>query len=112
MRTFPCKKVFTFSSDNYMSPLFLPRRLLNKIVMKVKNKYANEKRNVMNLAFLDGIDDLMNHPTNDEKYDKETCEQGWRDGKARCESIDKLRGQDIKKILAIEPEVLDWWTNI
>ena len=31
-----CKKVFSFSPDTYMSPLFLPRRLLNKIVTKVK----------------------------------------------------------------------------
>ena len=107
-----CKKVFTFSADNYMSPLFLPRRLLNKIVMKVKNNHENEKRNVMNLAFLGGVDDLLNHPTNDEKYDKATCEQGWKDGKSRCERIDKLRGTDIKKILAIDPEVLDWWTSI
>lgn len=107
-----CKKVFTFSADNYMSPLFLPRRLLNKIVMKVKNKYSNEKRNVMNLAFLDGIDDLMNHPTNDEKYSKEECMKGWKDGKAECERLDKIRGTDIKKILAKEPEVLEWWTSI
>ena len=107
-----CKKVFTFSADTYMSPLFLPRRLLNKIVMKVKNKHANEKRSVMNIAFLEGLDDLMNHPTNDEQYDKETCEQGWKKGKAQCERVDKLRGSDIKKILAIDPEVLDWWMNI
>ena len=106
------KKVFTFSADNYNSPLFLPRRLLNKIVTKVKNKYENEKRNVMNLAFLGGLDDLLNHPTNDEKYDKATCEHGWKDGKSRCERVDKIRGTDIKKILAIDPEVLDWWTNI
>ena len=80
--------------------------------MKVKNNHENEKRNVMNLAFLGGVDDLLNHPTNDEKYDKATCEQGWKDGKSRCERIDRLRGTDIKKILAIDPEVLDWWTSI
>jgi len=107
-----CKKVFTFAPDTYMSPLFLPRRLLNKIVMKVKEKYKDEKRNVFNLAFLEGLQDLMNHPTNDERYDKETCEKGWRDGKGQCEKIDKRRGQDIKKILAIDPEVLEWWTSI
>ena len=107
-----CKKVFTFAPDTYMSPLFLPRKLLNKIVMKVKEKYKDEKKNVFNLAFLEGLDDLMNHPTNDERYDKETCEKGWRDGKGQCETIDKRRGTDIKKILAKDPEVLDWWTNI
>ena len=107
-----CKKVFTFAPDTYMSPLFLPRRLLNNIVMKVKEKYKDEKRNVFNLAFLDGLDDLLNHPTNDERYDKETCEKGWRDGKSQCEAIDKRRGTDIKKILSKEPEILEWWTNI
>jgi len=107
-----CKKVFTFAPNTYMSPLFLPRRLLNEIVMKVKEKYKDEKKNVFNLAFLEGLQDLMNHPTNDERYDKETCEQGWRDGKDQCENIDKRRGTDIKKILAIDPEVLEWWTSI
>jgi len=107
-----CKKVFTFAPDTYMSPLFMPRRLLNKIVMKVKEKYKDEKKSVFNLAFLEGLDDLMNHPTNDERYDKETCAKGWRDGKGRCETIDKRRGTDIKKILANDPEVLEWWTSI
>ena len=107
-----CKKVFTFSPDTYMSPLFLPRRLLNNIVMKVKEKYKDEKKNVFNLAFLEGLDDLMNHPTNDERYDLETCKKGWQDGKGQCETIDKRRGTDIKKILAKEPEILEWWTNI
>ena len=107
-----CKKVFSFSADTYMSPLFLPRRLLNKIVMKVKEKYKDEKKSVFNMAFLEGLNDLMNHLTNDERYDKETCEQGWRDGKGQCEMIDKRRGTDIKKILATDLEVLEWWTSI
>ena len=107
-----CKKVFTFQPDTYMSPLFLPRHLLNKIVSKVKDKYKNEKKNVFNMAFLEGLDDLMNHPTNDERYDKETCERGWRAGKNQCEMIDRRRGTDIKDILAKEPEVLEWWTSI
>mgnify|MGYP001410227460 CR=1 FL=1 len=82
----------------------MPRRLLDKIVMKVKEKYKEEKKNVFNLAFLEGLDDLMNHPTTDERYDKETCEKGWRAGKKRCETIDKRRGTDIKKILKVEDD--------
>jgi hypothetical protein len=107
-----CKKVFTFSPDVYMSPLFLPRKLLNKIVMKVKQKYEEEKKNVFNIAFLEGLEDLMNHPTNDERFDNETCEKGWRDGKRQCEMIDRRRGTDIKSILGKDPEILEWWTNI
>jgi len=107
-----CKKVFSFSPNVYMSPLFMPKDLLHMMVNKLRNKLKNEKKSVLNMAFLDGLDDLVSHTTNDEKYDKETCEKGWRNGKAECERLDKIRGTDIKKILAKEPKVLEWWKNI
>ena len=107
-----CKKVFTFSPNVFMSPLWMPRKLLNKLVMQVKNKFKDEKKSVLNLAFLEGLDDLMNHPTNDERYDEATCVKGWRDGKAECERLDSIRGTDIKKFLAKDQEVLKWWNDI
>jgi organic radical activating enzyme len=107
-----CKKVFTFTPDTYMSPLFMPKDLLHSIVEKVQNKLVNEKKNILNLAFFEGLEDLKNHPTNDEKYSQTICEDGWKKGKAECERIDKIRGTDIKKILAKEPEVLKWWNGI
>ncbi len=106
------KKVFTFSPDTYMSPLWIPKRLLTKLVNKAKNKIKNERKTVFNLSYIEGLDDLLNHKCNDERYDKETCEKGWRDGKAECERVDSIRGTDIKKILAKDPEVLEWWTSI
>ena len=33
-------------------------------------------------------------------------------GKQRQERIDKIRKQDITKILAKDERVLEWWTNI
>ena len=33
-------------------------------------------------------------------------------GKQRQESIDKIRRQDIKKILSRDERVLNWWTSI
>ena len=107
-----CKKVFTFSPDVFMSPLWLPRRLLNLVVDKLIYRYKDESKNIFNLAFLEGLNDLKSHPTNDERYDSETCLKGWRDGKAECERLDMIRGTDIKKILVKEPEILEWWTNI
>lgn len=107
-----CKKVFTFSPDVYMSPLWLPRKLLNNIVDRLINKYKDVKRNIFNLAFFEGLEDLKNHPTNDERYDENTCQQGWKNGKSECERLDRTRGTDIKHILAKDPEVLEWWTNI
>jgi len=107
-----CKKVFTFSPNVFMSPLFMPQKLLHKIVDKVKEKVKNEKPTVFNIAFLEGLDDLKNHPTNDIRYDKDICLKGWKDGKKECERLDKIRGTDIKKFLAKEPEVLEWWNGI
>lgn len=107
-----CKKVFSFSPDVFMSPLFMPQKLLHMMVDKVRKKVENEKKTVFNLAFLQGLEDLKNHPTNDMRYDKQTCEKGWKAGKAECERLDRIRGTDITKILAMEPEVLEWWTSI
>ncbi len=106
------KKVFTFTPDVYMSPLWIPKKLLTKLVDKAKQKVKNERKTVFNLSYIEGLDDLLKHKCNDERYDKETCQQGWRNGKAECERIDNIRGTDIKKILATEPEVLEWWKNI
>lgn len=106
------KKVFTFSPDVYMSPLWIPKKLLTKLVNKAKDKIKNERKTVFNLSYIEGLDDLLNHKCNDERYDKETCEKGWRAGKAECERVDSIRGTDIKKILAKDPEVLEWWTSI
>jgi len=107
-----CKKVFTFSPEIFMSPLWLPRKLLNLVLDKLIHKYKDEKKSVFNMAFLEGLHDIKSHATNDERYDRETCEKGWRHGKNECERLDSIRGTDIKKILAKEPEILEWWKSI
>tara|TARA_E500000178_G_C17030797_1_gene760440 strand:- start:1777 stop:3159 length:1383 start_codon:yes stop_codon:yes gene_type:complete len=106
------KKVFTFSPEVFMSPLFLPRRLLEKLVNKAKEKVVNEPQTIFNLSYLEGLDDLLKHPTNDERYSQEVCAKGWQDGKAECIRLDKIRGTDISKILGQDPEVLAWWKSI
>lgn len=106
------KKVFTFSPEVFMSPLFLPRRLLDKLVNKAREKVVNEPKHIFNLSYLEGLDDLLKHPTNDERYSQEVCAKGWKDGKAECERLDRIRGTDISKILALDPEVLAWWKSI
>ena len=107
-----CKKVFTFSPDVFMSPLFMPKDLLHKMVNRLIEKYKDVPRNVTNMAFFEGLQDLVSHPTNDERYDPETCKKGWEKGKAEAERLDKIRGTDITKILALEPDVLAWWKSI
>lgn len=106
------KKVFSFSPDVFMSPLFLPKELLHKMVNRLIEKYKDEPRNVTNITFFEGLQDLVSHPTTEEKYDEATCKEGWKKGKAEAERLDKIRGTDIKKILKLEPDVLAWWKSI
>jgi hypothetical protein len=37
---------------------------------------------------------------------------GRKKGKERQQGIDKIRGQDITKILSRDKRVLEWWTSI
>ena len=106
-----CKKVFSFSSDNLMSPLALPRELLEEIVTGVQDRFT-DKPSVFNMAYIEGLKDLKNHKTYQEKYGEEEYRSGLKKGKARLEYLDKIRGTDITKILAKNKKVLDWWTSI
>jgi hypothetical protein len=107
-----CKKVFNFSADVYMSPLFMPKHLLHPMIEEIQNKVKDEKRTVFTHAFIEGLQDIKNHKTNEERLDEKTYIKGLKDGKAECEFIDKIRGTDIKKILAKNPKVLEWWNDI
>ena len=106
-----CKKVFSFSNDLLLSPLCLPRDILEEIVSEVQNKIT-DKPNVYNKAFFEGLKDLKSHKTNQEKYPTKLYWEGLREGKKHLEYLDRIRGTDIKKILGKNKKVLEWWTSI
>jgi len=105
-----CKKTFRFSNDVLFSPLVLPRDILHEIVDDVIEK-TYEKKNVFNMAFFEGLNDLKSHPTNEEKW-PDTYKEGLKLGKKHLEYLDKIRGTDIKKILSKNKKVLEWWNDI
>ena len=70
------------------------------------------KKNFLNLAFFEGLQDIKNHKTLEEKYDSKTHKEGLKRGKQRIEYLDKIRGTDIKKILSKNKKVLEWWNDI
>ena len=43
---------------------------------------------------------------------KEEYTKGQKNGKAEIERLDRIRGTDIKKILAKNKKALEWWTSI
>ena len=106
-----CKKVFSFSPNNLWTPLCLPKDILHEILDDVIEK-TTEKKNFLNLAFFEGLQDIKNHKTLEEKYDSKTHKEGLKRGKQRIEYLDKIRGTDIKKILSKNKKVLEWWNDI
>ena len=95
------KVMFTFSNDEILSPLALPKELLHTIIdeaLAYMEPLATRKQR----ALIDVIKNLKNRETF----------TATKKGKQRQESIDKIRRQDITKILSRDERVLDWWTSI
>ena len=95
------KVMFTFSNDEILSPLALPKELLHTLIdeaLAYMEPLATRKQQ----SLIDVIKNLKNRETF----------TPTKKGKQRQESIDKIRRQDIKKILSRDERVLDWWTSI
>ena len=95
------KVMFTFSNDEILSPLALPKELLHTLIdeaLAYMEPLASHKQR----ALIDVIKNLKNRETF----------MPTKKGKQRQESIDKIRKQDITKILSKDERVLDWWTSI
>ena len=95
------KVMFTFSNDEILSPLALPKELLHAIIdeaLKYMEPIATRKQR----ALIEVLKNLKNRETF----------TATKKGKERQERIDKIRRQDITKILAKDKRILDWWTSI
>ena len=95
------KVMFTFSDDEILSPLALPKELLQNIIdeaLAYMEPLAGRKQQSL-------IDVLLN------LRQRETF-TATKKGKTRQERIDKIRRQDITKILSRNKRVLEWWTSI
>ena len=95
------KVMFTFSNDEILSPLALPTELMHTIIDEAL-EYIEPRATWKQQSI---IDVLKNLKTRSNFVATKT-------GKQRQERIDKIRGQDITKILAKDERVLEWWTNI
>jgi len=55
---------------------------------------------------------LKQKRNNELVYDTQKYKEGQQQGKSEVERLDRIRGTDIKKILARNERALEWWTNI
>lgn len=107
------KTTFSFDSSVVMSPMMIPREMLNPIIDDIIN-YANEKTkiNPKIQTYVDCFQDIKNKPTFHEKY--EDANEGIRQGKQRLYDLDSYREKvgEIEKIFSNYPPLLKWWNNI
>ena len=96
------KVIFSFSPDIVMSPLALPRHLLEP--------WLDELIPDTHGAMRDVLTQLKNRPTFEEQWPNE-YKHGLAKGCARVIQLEKIRTQKttMTDILAARPAVLKWW---
>ena len=99
------KVIFSFSPDIIMSPLALPRRLLDPWVDELAGRSAGAMRDVLL--------QLKNRPCFAEQW-PDQYQAGLVKGKARVLQLEQIRTQSVTMtdILGSRPEVLEWWMKI
>jgi hypothetical protein len=95
------KVMFTFSDDEILSPLALPKDLLHTIIDEAL-EYMIPRATKKQKSLIEVITNLKTRKTF----------TATKKGKLRQESIDKIRGQDIKKILSRDERMVEWWKSI
>ena len=99
------KVIFSFSPDIVMSPLALPRHLLDPWIDELAGRSAGAMRDVLL--------QLKNRPTFEEQW-PDTYRAGLAKGQARVLKLESIRTQKttMAEILSARPDVLKWWQEI
>ena len=99
------KVIFSFTPDIVMSPLALPRHLLEPWIDELAANATG--------AMQDVLVQLKNRPTFEEQW-PDSYQQGLARGKARVLKLESIRQQKItmNQILESRPDVARWWHGI
>jgi len=99
------KVIFSFSPDIILSPLALPRHILDPWVDELVGRSAGAMRDVLL--------QLKNRPCFEEQW-PDQYRAGLAKGKARVLQLEQIRTQSVTMtdILGSRPEVLEWWMKI
>jgi len=99
------KVIFSFSPDIIMSPLALPRHLLDPWLDELIGESTGAMRDV--------LIQLKTRPTFEEQW-PDQWQAGLSKGKARILKLEQIRTQKVTMtdILSARPEILKWWMQI
>lgn len=100
------KVIFSFTPDIVMSPLSLPRPLLDPWLDELIQESTHA-------SMRDLLTQLKNRPTFQEQWPDQYTEAVSR-GKARVSKLESIRPAttDMAKILSARPQVRKWWDEI
>lgn len=100
------KVIFSFSPDIIMSPLALPRQLLDQWVDELVLQCTSS-------AMRDVLIQLKNRPTFEQQW-PDTYKKSIVRGKQRMLKLESIRTQPttMAEILSARPAVLKWWNEI
>jgi hypothetical protein len=108
------KVTFAFSPDIMMSPLMLPRTILERIVKEFLTWADNEGWDNNQRPLIDVLQNLLNRPTFEERW-PEQFREGQVKGKNRTKRIESIRLQSctLEDILRTEDtEAYEWYKSI
>jgi len=108
------KVVFTFTPDIVLSPLALPRKLLNEIVDELLD-FIEPRADRNQRSLVDVLKNLKTRPNIEETW-PDTFKRQLQEGKIYQEDIGRLR-KDYKKItlpqiLSQDDRLIDWWEAV
>ena len=108
------KVVFTFSPDIVLSPLALPRKILNEIVDELLD-FVEPRADKNQQSLIDVLKNLKTRPNIEETW-PDTFKNQLQEGKIYQEDIGRLR-KDYKKItlpqiLSADDRLIDWWDSL
>jgi len=98
------KTTFAFTPDIAMSPLFLPRPILEQIINSIMPATPGAMRDVLT--------NLINRPTFEEEYPSEVYLEARCRAKQRMESLDTGRKGTRFVDTLRDPELIKWWKEI
>jgi hypothetical protein len=107
------KVIFSFSPDIVMSPLALPRSILEPWIDETISKLATSGGSPGGSPLKDILVQLKSRPTFEEQWPNE-YKAGLVKGKARVLQLENIRSQTITmdEILSNRKDVHEWWTQI
>ena len=103
------KVTFAFTPDIIMSPLCLPRDLLNSFIDELLEYCVNstwKQRSIVDL-----LKSLKDRPNFEEQFPDE-YEEGLKRGKEQLLKIEKIRNDSFTLEDILKDQLLTWWRNI